>query len=479
MPRISLGLGISSSSKLPSAPTVPAGIPVASTASLIISENATFNGIAFKKVSGERVLGIQGSSGELYVYSGIAYAYGLSYGQGKILIPPQTVIIDSYEFGYPDKLYTPSNTWRLVAAGYDGEQDSYNIDSIANNPSTNPNYIPTTGWSPSLTIAAAPAAPDIDTNYVQDIFLTNSIREGMNGVWTNVSESFGFPAWVNFLYSSYVYLFAPNSSYSGGESWYFYDSDQGDPYGIGNPSTNKGYLPTTGWTENISISAYTWKYGNNNYLLLGGLVYDDSNSFYQMPANGVSVNRQDPGVYFDNTPYSGGGSFISYSNANGGTFTYIQDVYYDGPAYNQIELATKTNSPSARGLPAYGYTPRTYVTGSLKIEPILYVPISAASINVSGLTFGDQDISGYFYGSQPFAKYSATAWYGGGDDSGNVVYYINDQKWTMAVYSGNNNQIFAYNYASSVSGIPLSGWIFDYSEIPGSFVTGYPRITQA
>jgi hypothetical protein len=154
MPRLSLGLGVSSNSKLLSVPTVPSGIPVASTASLNISENATFNGIAFKKVSGERVLGIQGFSGELYVYSGIAYAYGFSYGQGKILIPPQTVIIDSYEFGYPDKLYTPSNTWRLVAAGYDGENDSYNIDSIANNPSTNPNYIPTTGWSPSLTIAA-------------------------------------------------------------------------------------------------------------------------------------------------------------------------------------------------------------------------------------------------------------------------------------------------------------------------------------
>jgi len=131
----------------------PSGIPVASTESLIISGNATFNGIAFKKVSGGRVLGVQGFSGELYVYSGIAYGYDLNYGQGKILIPPQTVIIDSYEYGAPDKLYTPSNTWRLVAAGYDGENDSYNIDSIANNPSTDPTTIPTTGWSPSLTIA--------------------------------------------------------------------------------------------------------------------------------------------------------------------------------------------------------------------------------------------------------------------------------------------------------------------------------------
>jgi hypothetical protein len=134
---------------------VPSGIPVASTASVVISGNATFNGTAVKKVVGERVLGIEGFAGELYVYSGIAYAYGLVYRQGKILIPPQTLITDSFEFGAPDKVGTPSATWRLVAAGYDGENDVYNIDSITNNSSTDANYIPTTGWTPSITITAA------------------------------------------------------------------------------------------------------------------------------------------------------------------------------------------------------------------------------------------------------------------------------------------------------------------------------------
>lgn len=297
----------------------------------------------------------------------------------------------------------------------------------------------------------------------------------MNGVWTNVSEGFGFPAWVNYLYSSYVYLFAPNSGYSGGNSWYFYDSDQGDPFGISNPSTNPGSLPTTGWTENISISAYTWKIADNNYLVRGLTYNDGGSSYYSYPANGVSVKRtplQGATLYGDN------GTFIFYSAANGGTFTLLQQIPYEESSFIGT-MATKTGSPSARGIPAYGYTignpEQQYVTGSLVIEPIRFIPLSSASINVSGLTFADQYLSEYFYGSQPFPKYSATAWYGTGDDSGNVVYFSGPQYWTMAVYAGNFNNIFAYNYASSVSGIPLSGWVLSQEFIN---VTGYPIITR-
>jgi hypothetical protein len=152
------GYGISvSGSRTPfvvSSTPAPSGIPVASTASVVISGNATFNGTAVKKVVGERVLGVEGFSSGLYVASGITYAYDLNFNQGKILIPPQATLTDDIMNGTPDKLNTPSNTWRLIAAGYDGENDSYNIDSIVNNPSTDPNYIPTSGWSPSITITA-------------------------------------------------------------------------------------------------------------------------------------------------------------------------------------------------------------------------------------------------------------------------------------------------------------------------------------
>jgi len=133
----------------------PSGIPVTSTASVVISGNATFNGTAVKKISPQLCLGSPPFSGQLFVDSGVAYAYGLDIGVGKILIPPQTLITDDPIFGVPDKLDTPSNTWRLADAQYDQENDNYIINNIANNSSTDANYIPTSGWSPSITITAA------------------------------------------------------------------------------------------------------------------------------------------------------------------------------------------------------------------------------------------------------------------------------------------------------------------------------------
>ena len=130
----------------------PSGIPVASTASVVISGNATFNGTAVKKVVPEQCFGDPVFGGKLYVDSGVVYAYGLSENAGKVLIPPQALITDTYETG---KLSTPSATWRLVDTAYDGGEDTYYIISTVNNSSTDANYIPTSGWSPSITITAA------------------------------------------------------------------------------------------------------------------------------------------------------------------------------------------------------------------------------------------------------------------------------------------------------------------------------------
>jgi hypothetical protein len=153
MPSLSLNIGLNNGRKLPfGGGAAPSGIPVASTASVVISENATFNGTAVKKVSGERVLGRPETGGSLFVDSGTAYAYAIDFDYGNILIPPQTTLTDTYETG---KLGTPSSTWRLVVASYDGANDSYDILEITNNSSTDANYIPTSGWSPSITITAA------------------------------------------------------------------------------------------------------------------------------------------------------------------------------------------------------------------------------------------------------------------------------------------------------------------------------------
>ena len=145
MPRLSLGLGVQNIRKVGGA-AAPSGILVASTASVVISGNAIFNGTAVKKVNPEQCFGTFGS--KLFVDTGVVYAYGAGIISGKILIPPQALITDG-------NLGTPAATWRLIDAEYDEGQEIFVINSITNNSSTDPNYIPTTGWSPSITITPA------------------------------------------------------------------------------------------------------------------------------------------------------------------------------------------------------------------------------------------------------------------------------------------------------------------------------------
>jgi hypothetical protein len=130
----------------------PSGLPVASTASVVISGNATFNGTAVKKVNPEQCFGDPVFGGKLFVDTGVVYAYGASENYGNILIPPQALLTNLYD---PGQLGTPSATWRLVVASYNGENDSFDILEITNNSSTDANYIPTTGWSPAITLTAA------------------------------------------------------------------------------------------------------------------------------------------------------------------------------------------------------------------------------------------------------------------------------------------------------------------------------------
>ena len=363
----------------------------------------------------------------------------------------------------------------------------FKSDAVEPTPTPTPTNTPTVTPTPTITRTPTPtptpipAIPGIDTNYVQDIYLTNSDNPGMNGVWTNVSQDFGFPAWVNYSYSSYAYIFAPNNGYSGGETWTFYDTDQGEPSQPSNPSTNPGSIPTSGWTQNVSISAHTWRIADNNYLVTG-LTYDDGASYYSYPANGISIKRtplQGATLYGDN------GTFIFYTAANGGTFTLLQQIPYEESSFIGT-LATKTGSPSARGIPAYGYTignpAQQYVTGSLVIEPIRFIPLSAQSIIISGVNFDESPvISEYFYDSQPLNQNSTPPFYywgGAGDDHAFLLFNNtnNPKRWEMGVYYGNSYNNFAYNYASSVSGIPLSGWVITQDQI--SDVTGYPGITR-
>jgi hypothetical protein len=131
------------------APT-PSGIPVASTASVVIGNAGTGNnGTYIKKVPQQEILG---PNPNLYVnISGACYVYSTAY-ESRILVSPNAQIWDGLD---PDnntaQFGTPLGLWRLAYSAGDGEGGIL-FDTIATNPSTNSSAIPVTGWSPAITI---------------------------------------------------------------------------------------------------------------------------------------------------------------------------------------------------------------------------------------------------------------------------------------------------------------------------------------
>jgi len=195
MPRLSLGLGVSSSSKLPQGRAAPSGIPVASTASVVIAgQNVIFPNGTYTKVTanGTRVAG-SAVSDKLLLDTGLVYLKEAGYGDvgrpvapyGDILIPPNTTFTAT-NF---DTL-VPESYWRAGRVyGLQGEESSYFGFSFANtNLSTDPTTIPTFGWSPSITITA-PTFPDTATTNVVNALINTS-----NATITSHLQSVGFTA---------------------------------------------------------------------------------------------------------------------------------------------------------------------------------------------------------------------------------------------------------------------------------------------
>ena len=113
------------------------------------------NGTYVKKVNPERCVGIQDFGSSLFVYSGAVFSSNLGENQGNILIGPETSLIDDFDFGFPDQIGTPYNNWRLMELAWNSEFASWDFLTEILNSSSDPTSIPTTGWSPSITITAA------------------------------------------------------------------------------------------------------------------------------------------------------------------------------------------------------------------------------------------------------------------------------------------------------------------------------------
>ena len=142
-------------SPTPTPTPAPAGIPVASTASVVIGNaGAGNNGTYVKKVPQQVMLDL--GFGQLYSnIAGTCYVLGAGNGDGRILFSPDAQAWDDLGLGTP-QFGTPFGNWKLGYVYYEGgDSSSWFLTEIATNASTDANYIPTGGWTPSITITAA------------------------------------------------------------------------------------------------------------------------------------------------------------------------------------------------------------------------------------------------------------------------------------------------------------------------------------
>jgi hypothetical protein len=150
MPSLSLNIGLNNGRKLPfGGGAAPSGIPVASTNSVIV----TYSGYN-RTLSKPGLVSLPG--------------YSVNYGP---------------EGEYDDVLYfnSTNNRWE-----FPGPYSSNDIGAV--NSSTNPNFIPTTGWTPSITITAVSGIPVASTNTVNinipSYGLDGAFNKGSPESWT-------------------------------------------------------------------------------------------------------------------------------------------------------------------------------------------------------------------------------------------------------------------------------------------------------
>ena len=143
------------SAPVSAAPPGPSGIPVASTASVVIGNaGAGNNGTYVKKVPQQLLL----LDNVISIYSNISgtcYVLGAGNADGRILFSPDAQAWDDLGSG-SEQFGTPFGNWRLGYVYYEyGDASIWRFTEIATNASTDTAYIPDTGWNDGITITAA------------------------------------------------------------------------------------------------------------------------------------------------------------------------------------------------------------------------------------------------------------------------------------------------------------------------------------
>ena len=160
MPSLSLNVGLNNGRKLPfGGGAAPSGIPVASTASVIVAGFTGGNTI-YNETYTKQSTGYSFSSDYAYeiTITGISYVFVFNSATKVILLPPESSIF--VNAGIESTTILASGTWRIGnISSNEGENISYRLEppvyTPASNSSSNNNSIPTTGWSPAITITAA------------------------------------------------------------------------------------------------------------------------------------------------------------------------------------------------------------------------------------------------------------------------------------------------------------------------------------
>ena len=145
---MNLGLGLRLRSVLSSGGGAqpPSGIPVASTASVVIGNAGVFNNGTYTKKIPEQSLSFQ-SGHNSYLKTGTCY-----YFNDRLLLSPNGQVWDDEVGAILD---SPFGVWKFIEPTFDTDLDSWVYSVIASNSSVNTDYIPDAGWSPSITITAA------------------------------------------------------------------------------------------------------------------------------------------------------------------------------------------------------------------------------------------------------------------------------------------------------------------------------------
>ena len=136
-------------SPTPTPTPAPAGIPVASTVSVnIAGEPYIYYSPFTKQSSGYEFPATGGYS--LIVTSGTIYVDVQENADITLIAPNTSLSVIDEGNTYP---YVTTSTWVILNFSDNDGEPTYSVGST--NPSTNATAIPTTGWSPSLTITAA------------------------------------------------------------------------------------------------------------------------------------------------------------------------------------------------------------------------------------------------------------------------------------------------------------------------------------